>query len=995
MFTTVIIYLLIGCCLAIVVYLFIAKKSQHKFKQIATILHEFISATQVLYTKGTYNTPFDAHLDQLYNEVKPHAVLAQRYPSNFFVTDEEKQLCKTFLTRLEDYPTAKEYQITIFDAFQYVSSHMEEARQTFNHFVADDHFLAHSELEHYRSTYKDLYYKASLLYQDAFPEQLTEEEQNTKTLLHHFILRYDDLEGIAKRHNATFESKQLAQHKEFFDTVLAYPLDPQQKHAILTLEDNTLVVSAAGSGKTSTMVAKIKYLINCQHYDPAKILVLTYTRKAAEELTERLGYGSQLCCSTFHSLALKIIGEANNFRPVIADEKTTQLIYQQLRKTAAFTHAIINYNAAFMQGVQCEYDYNIENEDDYKAMQDELRKQQYVPDRTGRYPAIKSMQEFEICKYLFDNGIEYEYECKYEYETADEQHREYLPDFSIFYEVDGVKKRIYLEHFGIDREGNVAKFFGGNTQNYAAANKNYNEGILWKREIHKQYGTVLIETTSAMFQNNTWKSILETQLKANGVPFHPRPIEEISAKTADELEQQDEAFIKLTEAFIALMKSNLYTIDQVEERLHRQVFTRNTYKTLALFDNIVSPVVKEYTQQLTQSSQIDFIDAILMATELIKQGKYQHQYDYILVDEFQDISKARYQLIQALRSDFPRTKLFCVGDDWQSIYRFAGSQLDLFTRFSDYFGYTNECYIEQTYRYNEPVLSLASRFVLQNPHQKRKKVRNPLGTTAAPTNIHLYPFATPQQQADEIIRIVQSYPKEDKICILGRYTYSWMFLQRMQTNGLIACRIEDRHTGKVIITVDGHPCRYLTAHSSKGLEADHVIVINCNAGEQGFPSEIVDSSLLQYVLNDSDNYPYAEERRLWYVTITRAKKNLHILYNRSTPSAFVTELNELMHPKPKSKPKPTSTAQTQQTSFTFKQAQDPNAPKVIALVGASQIVKVERFKKGSVRYTIRLKTGTIIKVWGAQSLKDAAQYQIIALNNDGKENWVLCNVHTR
>lgn len=983
------------CCsgILLVAYFVVGNKSKRRYREIADSLRDFISQTEKLYLKGTYKVRFDSSLDELYASIKELHSFALRYAKSSASSEDEKQLCQAFVKRVEDYPIAKKHYIAIYETYQYIMLHIESARSSFNRYIADDHYITHSEQEYYRRTYQELYTKASFFYENAYSAELTDVELKERTLIYNFISRFGKLDDTIQKHNANFEQKQLVNHKVFFDTVLAYPLDAQQKHAVLSLEDNTLVASAAGSGKTSTMVAKIKYLITCLDYNPENILVLTYTRKAAEELTQRLGYGDKLYCSTFHSLALKIIGEATGKRPAIADEKTIQLTYQQLRKTDAYTQSIIEYLEDFTNGIQYEYDYDIQSDDEYKKMTDELRQQQYVPDRTGRFPAIKSMQEFEICKYLFNNGIEYEYECAYEYSTADETHREYLPDFSIFYEVDGVKKRIYLEHFGIDRNGKVAKFFGDDTYSYEEANQAYNDGIVWKRQLHQEHNTILIETTSAMFQDYTWKNKLEEQLKQHAVPFKPRQLKEISEKTADELEMQDESFVKLIEAFISLMKSNLYTLDIVEEKILSEIFTRKTYKTLALFQNIIRPVVVEYTQRLKESAQIDFIDAIIMATDFVRKKMYKNKIDYILVDEFQDISKDRYELIQALRTDFPCTKLFCVGDDWQSIYRFAGSQLDFFTRFQDYFGYTDECYIEQTYRYNDPILSLASKFVLRNPNQKKKNVRNPLKEKAAPTNIHFYPFANPKQQADEIIRIVNSYPEDEKVAILGRYSYSWMFLKNIQfEKNKVVLHVDKEQKGKVTIEINGRKCRYLTAHSSKGLEADHVIIINCNAGEQGFPSEIVDSPVLQYVLNEGDDFPYSEERRLWYVAITRAKKNLHVLYNRSMPSAFITELYEILHPKPKLKPKVDNKEWNPFKLTKIQPKQHNNDTKVVAIIDADQILEIKYFKRGSTRYIIRLKTGTIVQAWGSQSLTSASQYKIIALKNGGKENWVLCNV---
>ena len=259
-------------------------------------------------------------------------------------------------------------------------------------------------------------------------------------------------------------------------------------------------------------------------------------------------------------------------------------------------------------------------------------------------------------------------------------------------------------------------------------NQRYNEGIRWKRSIHQQYDTILIETTSADFWDGSVETKLKEQLTRYGVPIKERSDEELYKLMVNRNRKLEKSVYTLILSFITLMKANEKTIDGLLKDLHDRIakgeYSDNDIRSNAILSNVIKPFYDEYQNELDMKYEIDFTDCIIQATALCRKGLWK-RYEYILVDEFQDISVDRYKFLQALRSDNPKTKLYCVGDDWQSIFRFAGSDMSLVYEFEKYFGYTEQCKIETTYRFHQPLIDKSSAFVMRNKEQKEKTIKTP------------------------------------------------------------------------------------------------------------------------------------------------------------------------------------------------------------------------------------------------------------------------------
>lgn len=689
--------------------------------------------------------------------------------------------------------------------------------------------------------------------------------------LEKLISDYGSINSLVKKHNETIIKARLDQNKDFFDHCLNYPLDRQQRRSIVSEENNCLVVSSAGSGKTSSIVGKVKYLTEKLNINPEKILLISYTNKAAAELTDRMDIPG-LRGYTFHKLALDLIGQVTGQKPSIC-ENTDALfvsIYRELLKNEIFRESVVEYFV----------DYQL-SETDWEKRKNERRQEliaqkantlkSMFPDMDGNPIYVRSQQEQKLCFALSSLGIKFRYEEQYEHKVADETHAQYKPDFSIYYDDHGKMRRAYLEHFGVDEHGLVPVWFAKDKGiTYEEANERYGDGITWKKAVHEKFGTTLLITTSADFYYTDIKDSLKKVLGKHGIPYHEKSAEELYDMIIPEGSKQEKAFIRLVVTFITLLKSSCKSLDKLLNKTDDQ-------RSLFIIKNIFRPVYDRYVNELSRRGQIDFTDAILNATELCRRH-HPVQYDYIIVDEFQDISVDRYQFLLALRDGNPPAKLYCVGDDWQSIYRFSGSDMALFNSFSEFFGPTEINKIETTYRFGEPLVTLSSRFIQKNRAQISKNIHPFSNNIRTELAFHGYER---NNYCNDIGRLVDDIPEDKSIFLLGRYSFDDYYLSFMYQSV--------KENGKFYYIVNGRKIEFLTVHKSKGLEADYVIVLQCNKDVYGFPSQVSDDPVLDIVLTKSDKFPFGEERRLFYVAITRAKIRTIVMYDKRYPSVFVDE----------------------------------------------------------------------------------------------------------
>jgi DNA helicase-4 len=637
----------------------------------------------------------------------------------------------------------------------------------------------------------------------------------------------------------------------------------QQIIAIASDEDNTLLVAGAGTGKTTTILGKLAYLIERVGIKPEEILLLSFTGRAVDELTDRITStfpSKNIKAQTFHSFGLSILGKVLGQKPDLAfassstRKKFLSEQFESLLKDNKYLTLMIEYFAYYLKPVVLEPGFK--NLDDY------YRYVKTENNITFLREQVKSQQEVMIANFLYMHGLKYIYELPYKHETATSIYRQYKPDFYL------PDYNIYIEHFGINRAGRV--HFSQNEFQNTSLSVKYRTDMEWKRNIHKKYGTKLIETFSYEFNEHTWKENLTKKLQLAGVTFSqpdPKEVYSLLEKTGSIRE-----ITELFGTFLDLCKSNSYTLPKLREK----IWSRHNAREMAFYE-IFSPIYKLYEDYLNNTKSIDFHDMLIKAANFINEGRYHANYKYIIIDEFQDFSVSKYVLVKAMCDQNPDTKLFCVGDDWQSIFRFAGSDISLMTNFEEAYGYTRKNQLVITNRFNDRIAVVSNKFILKNPNQIKKEVVSNKTIDGEAVTI----FYKKGENAEELFHEILSglndaslqKGKTSSVFLLGRYNFN---------------RPEDlskySHKYKNLKT------EFLTIHAAKGSEADYVIILDITSGKYGFPSEITDDPIFEIVLSKGDPYPHAEERRLMYVAMTRARDKVFLITEDVNKSAFILEM---------------------------------------------------------------------------------------------------------
>lgn len=668
-----------------------------------------------------------------------------------------------------------------------------------------------------------------------------------------------DPERTTRERNQAFVQRRMREDGHRFDRIERYPLTPRQREAIVTNQDTTLVIAGAGTGKTSTVVGKVEYLIRRGMASPAQILVVAFGKQAAGELRDRLsglGISQDVTISTFHALGLRIVGEAEGRRP------TLSRLAEDDRELSRFIRKHMRTTLETLDGQERLIRWFAEHLDEPEPARPEqtgdelIRAAEAHGLRDIRGTKMKSREEVRIANWLTLNGIAWEYERPYPVSLATPMHRDYLPDFYLS-EAD-----LYLEHFGINRDGSTAPNID---------HARYTQAMAWKREVHQRYDTRLLETYSYQFKEGTVFTDLVRQLDAYGVTRQPLTPEQIEALMSEKNRGFSD-FVNLLAQFLTVFKGNGGDL----ARLRQRAATERDRVFLEIF----LPIFEAYEQELRSTQQIDFNDMINRAREQVQQGKFRGPYRYIIIDEFQDISANRLGLVQALRAQTPHGRLFVVGDDWQSIYRFTGSDIDIITNLPSRTGSTARVDLDTSFRYGQELLDVSSGFVTKNPAQLRKSLRAHEGKSESlPISLRLEPYQPGGPQHAGLEEALQEIAnrqggKSASIYILGRYNFS----QPEDMEGL------ERRWAKKGLTVN-----FMTAHRSKGKEADYIIIVGLERGQYGFPSNVADDPVMKMVLSQADPYPYAEERRLFYVAMTRARKRVYVLAPQGNASTFVED----------------------------------------------------------------------------------------------------------
>ena len=799
---------------------------------------------------------------------------------------------------------------------------------------APDNYFSHNWKQKLLLWHKNAIPKVKKFKED-YAEYISSEDEK---FFEKFYNKPETFETDTKQANERYINQELNDNSDLFDDLDGKSLDSQQREAIVVDEDAVKVIAGAGSGKTFTIQGKVKYLTEKRDVDPSEILAISFSNASVDDLKERIA--EPIDIKTFHKVGKDILTQYNQYsRPDTSALK--RIIKRYLTKKALknedISKKLIEFFSFYINVPPSDDDIKYEGDlldwqegVDFSTLKRRFKNKQR---ETLNNEIVRSYEELYIANFLFIYGIKYTYEKIYSYpnknferefnkfkeflfsfneEIPDElknditkdllnltdifeeyEIKDYLPDFYLD------DYNIYIEHFGLNR----------NCENHLIGGKSSEEYVKemeWKRKVHKKYGTTLIETFSYYQSENRLLTRLAEKLQAQGVEFNEIDYREVyrillENKTIKEWED----FIVLLKTFIELFKGNNYDETKFKEFYDYVGGLKDSFskdRTIA-FLKIVEEIYYDYEAYLLKIKKIDFNDMINKASDCIVKNGLDLPYKYIIVDEYQDTSFTRYNLLRNI-CDSIGAKIMVVGDDWQSIYSFSGCDVNIFTKFDNFFDVCETRYIEKTYRNSQQLIDASSNFVMKNPDQTRKELKS---SKSLKYPIKLVNF---DNDFDEILKfeliikniINQSTFKNKKILILGRNNKDiFNLLKNFNVENEYGKRKfeilgdEDklRRNKFVKIVYRESPdvnIEYRTVHQSKGLECDNVILINLKNWKAGFPNKMVDDPVLNFVKRNGDSFSYAEERRLFYVALTRTKNNVYLLAPYFKSSVFVQEL---------------------------------------------------------------------------------------------------------
>jgi len=661
-------------------------------------------------------------------------------------------------------------------------------------------------------------------------------------------------------------------------------LNEKQREAVISEKKRMLVLAGAGSGKTKTLLQKLIYLIEEKSVNPSNILAITFAKNAANEMLDRLIISADdtekyaeilvdknkttkekdteryfftkkhkwidnLTLKTFHSLCYGImrnygVNEFDNKFKIINDTKSTDREFAKYSATETSFEVI--------------YKILIDNCESNKYLLDLKRYiLDYMVDRIhiGNYnkpllykdgkfytslngTIVRSKSEQYIADWLYRHSIKFEYEPIVNFRDFD-----FKPDFFI------PEANLYLEH--------ISK------KSYPTKNK---------EEQFKKANKLLVKTFEEQTKDTTLFNLALERIIKNRLPANYHYTSALSFEEEFKYYHKEiKDFLRQTMRIVDMVKvENLSTseiLEKSQKDQHERV--RNFYK-------IAIPIISKYNYYCTNKSYLDFNDMIIKTISLFRNhteiaDKYKRKYEYILVDEFQDVNNLQVEFIKLLLTE--KNQLFCVGDDWQSIYGFRGSNVDYIINFQEHFQNAETIKLSLNYRSTENIVSASNEVIKYNKFKVEKDLKS---IKKSNSKIHIYAGKNEAENIEYVVDQVNNlqkekgYKKEDILFLYRRSKMYRSYFERFKQEGIFV-------SGKTI-------------HASKGLEAKAVFILGLTEGNGGFPDIWMEDRIYQVIKVSNHDLLLEEERRLFYVAITRAKDDLFLITEKGNESSFLKEI---------------------------------------------------------------------------------------------------------
>ncbi len=681
-------------------------------------------------------------------------------------------------------------------------------------------------------------------------------------------------------------------------------LDKEQVKAILSDEDSALIIAGAGTGKTTTMASKVKYLVDVKHIEPSQIVVMSYTKKATEELEKRINidFGINANVTTFHSLGFKYTRSIfSNHKCYVVDENIKNKIFLEYFENKIFNDKnkvkeiiqlfnadednkwlfgsffLENYNkyVSFDDYFDAYKKHKISEVGDLDSMLDSMIESSLNKEHiyTIKGELVKSKGEALIANFLFCNGIDYEYEKIFPNMVS--YNKTYKPDFTL--NLGG--EDIYLEYFGLS--------------NYEQDEMHRYEKVRKiKEDYHKKHHTKFIKLDYNYNEQLLFN--LKKQLIDMGFIFKPKSPAEIYNAILNQR--------PCAELF--KFKNLLYdVISQIKSLENRELYKEKIIDFINKKDTLIQERLSKQFDYINdfylyyqnylfgrEEYGFDFNDMIYYANKYIESLNTLENDDvkYLIIDEYQDISSERYVFTKHI-CDMCGAKIVAVGDDWQSIFAFAGSKIEYIYNFQKYFPNSKLLKITSTYRNSQQLIDYCGKFIMQNTSQIKKELVSNINIEKP---IKFIPFEDNDEYEvlKKLILKIHFEKPEHNILVLGR------------TNNIINKCYNDPQlldsvgTKMQIVGYEDIDIDLMTIHKSKGLTADEVILIGLS---NNFPLEHQNDFWILNILKTDvpiESIDFPEERRLFYVALTRTKNNVYLLVNRNPKlrSKFIEELYLIM-----------------------------------------------------------------------------------------------------
>ncbi len=673
------------------------------------------------------------------------------------------------------------------------------------------------------------------------------------------LCRAEETVRVLQQHNASYVGRLINDHSKLLMDELH--LDEAQREATVRDDERNLVIAGAGSGKTRTLIARIRFLLE-RGVPPSAILAVTFTKKATEEMEDRLKQMQTpvadvgrvgVTVSTLHALGKRAV-QATLPEPIsVADDHWTEtLVAAALRdartgRDSRLSHLYVNAVIHFHR-----------HEDERAPLVGGD-----VTYRTLRGEHVRSLGERIIADFLLTHHVPYKYEAKASWANVGAGRDAYHPDFTL------TETGACIEYWGVNRQGEVPA-------GWATTSAMYRQHMDWKRAEFRRAGEVLIEFYDYERTEGTLESMLSDRLTRANVPMRPMTLDELEASFRD-MKYIGSAIEQLIGQFLSNARSLRLQPDEIRNRLSRA--SPRVYH----FGLLGIAILERYQAGLKEEGRIDFSDMLHRAADVLEKNRNPlPPFQHILVDEFQDTSAAMARFLKALLA-VNGARLFAVGDDWQAIYGFAGGDVDHIVNFEAHFGPASTTILNVNYRSPAVIVEAGSALIAHNPKQIPKRI---VVSSASPGEAYVH--EVPDDDSELVAATIRLIQEERR----GRKPEEILVLSR--TNHLLAPIIEACRRNRIPIADPERNVvgvRVLSGHKAKGLEAPVVIVVNASDHLLGFPSKVENPDVLEPVRMSTGN-DAAEERRLFYVAITRAMERLHLVAREGLPSPYLAEIED-------------------------------------------------------------------------------------------------------